>query len=204
MIGYDRLKKQKVNRMLRDKTMYSKERQQEHISQIRRILVVKTDSSILDIKESLAKQRIPLELDKDYINKLVNKIRKERSKKLDHHTINKVLAEFQDEVEELKKRLWIIVVDPDSTEKDKIAAIRELRTSSKDLFDKMFDAGVFKRKMGEIESGKKLTPEEENLIKKAIELDYGKPKPEPKPDSTAEGGQDPKGTAVAEGENKPE
>jgi len=196
--------------MLRDKTMYSKERQQEHISQIRRILVVKTDSSILDIKESLAKQRIPLELDKDYINKLVNKIRRERSKKLDHHTINKVLAEFQDEVEELKKRLWIIITNPDSTEKDKIAAIRELRTSSKDLFDKMFDAGVFKRKMGEPEIGKELTQEEQDLIERVIELDCGKPKPEPEPepepnpDSTAEGGQNPKGTAVAEGEDKPE
>jgi len=190
--------------------MYSKERQQEHISQIRRILVVKTDSSILDIKESLAKQRIPLELDKDYINKLVNKIRRERSKKLDHHTINKVLAEFQDEVEELKKRLWIIITNPDSTEKDKIAAIRELRTSSKDLFDKMFDAGVFKRKMGEPEIGKELTQEEQDLIERVIELDCGKPKPEPEPepepnpDSTAEGGQNPKGTAVAEGEDKPE
>jgi len=190
--------------------MYSKERQQEHISQIRRILVVKTDSSILDIKEALAKQRIPLELDKDYINKLVNKIRKERSKRLDHHTINKVLAEFQDEIEELKKRLWVIITNPESSEKDKIAAIRELRNSSNNLFDKMFDAGIFKRKIGELEIGKTLSQKEQNLIKKAIELDYGKPKtksepkPEPGPDSTTEEGEKPERSSTTGGEDKPE
>ena len=43
----------------------------------------------------------------------------------------------------------------------------------------MFDAGVFKRKLGELEVGKKLTPEEEDILKKAIELDYGKPTPKP-------------------------
>lgn len=145
---------------------YSKEKQQEHISQIRRILVIKPDSSILNIREALAKQRKSLNLDKDYINKLVNKIRKERAKRLDHYTINKILAEFQDEIGELKRRLWIIIINPDNPDKDKIAAIRELRTSSKDLFDKMFDAGIFKRKLGELEiedKSKTLT----NLLKNA-------------------------------------
>jgi len=152
---------------------YSKERQQEHISQIRRILVVKPEASVLDIKEALAKQRKSLKLDKDYINKLVNKIRKERAKRLDYYTINKVLAEFQDEVEELKRRLWAIIMSFEASERDKISAIRELRNSSKDLFDKMFDAGIFKRKLGELEVGK-LTDEQEDLLKKAIEMDYGK------------------------------
>lgn len=174
--------------------MYSKERQQEHISQIRRILVVKPDSSILDIRETLMKQRKPLNLDKDYINKLINKIRKERAKRLDYYTVNKILAVFQDEIEELKRRLWIIITNTDGKEKDKIAAIRELRTSSKDLFDKMFDAGVFKRKLGELEFGKKLTSEEGDLIKKAIELDYGKSKPETK--------SKPKGYTTAGGKDK--
>jgi hypothetical protein len=151
---------------------YSKEQQKEHISQIRRILVVKPESSILSIREDLKKQRNSLSLNKDYINKLVNKIRKERAKRLDYYTVNTVLANFQDEVEELKKRLWSIIIDAESSQKDKIAAIRELRTSSKDLFDKMFDAGVFKRKLGELEVGKALTEEEQDLIKKAVALDF--------------------------------
>lgn len=161
---------------------YTKEQQQEYISQIRRVLVVKPESSILNIKEVLAKQRKPLNLDKDYINKLVRIIRKERIGRLDRYTINVVLAKFQDEIEELKKRLWIIITSPEVVEKDKIAAIRELRNSSKDLFDKMFDAGVFSRKLGELELGKTLSPEERDLIKRAIEMDYGKPKPKTEPE----------------------
>ena len=144
----------------------SKETQREHISQIRRILVIKPDSSIREVKEALANRTKPLNLDKDYINKLVNKIRVERTKRLDGHTINVVLAKFQDETEELKKRLWTIIIDHGSLEKDKIAAIRELRNSSKDLFDKMFDAGIFERKLGDIgieDKSKTLT----NLLKDA-------------------------------------
>jgi len=132
--------------------MYSDETQQEHISRIRRLLVIKPDSTILGIKEALGASAKPLSLDKDYINKLVNMIRKERSERLDKYTVNKVLARFQDEVEELKRRLWLIITGLDATEKDKIAAIKEIRNSSKDLFDKMFDAGVFKKQLGEVTS----------------------------------------------------
>jgi len=178
--------------------MYSKERQQEHIGQIRRILVIKPEASILDIKESLSKQRSPLDLDKDYINKLVNRIRKERAKRLDKYTINVILANFQDEVEELKKRLWLIITNPNSSDQSKISAIRELRTSSKDLFDKMFDAGVFKRKLGEIEIGKTLSAEEQDLIKQAIELNYGT---EEDPNSTAKYNKG-DGSGITSGEDK--
>ncbi len=153
--------------------IYSKERQQEYINQIRRILVIKPDSSIMEIKESLAKQRKPLNLDKDYINKLVNKIRKERAKRLDYYTVNKVLAGFQDEVEELKKRLWVIITDQMTTTTEKIMAIKELRNSSKDLFDKMFDAGVFERKLGEMEIKGEIKDEDKELLKKAIDYARG-------------------------------
>ena len=162
-----------------------KEKEKEYISQIRRVLVIRPNSSVREVKEALEKQTKPLKLDKDYVNKLINKIRIERTKRLDHYTVNVVLAKFQDEVEELKKRLWIIITNPENSERDKIAAIKELRTSSKDLFDKMFDAGVFKRKIGEIDIGKTLTQEEQDLIDKAISLDYGK---KPKPDNNTAGG----------------
>ena len=145
---------------------YTKERQKEHMSQIRRILVIKPESTILEVRDTLARQIKPLKLDKDYINRIINKIRKERANRLDHYTINVVLAKFQDEMEELKRRLWIIITKGESTEKDRIAAIKELRNSSKELFDKMFDAGIFERKLGEIgieDKSKTLT----NLLKNA-------------------------------------
>ncbi|MDD5689912.1 MAG: hypothetical protein PHQ76_06555, partial [Caldisericia bacterium] len=152
---------------------YSKERQQEHINQIRRVLVIKPDSSILEIKDALEKQRVPLKLDKNYINRLVNKIRKERAKRFDYYTVNKVLAGFQDEIEELKKRLWIIITDQTTTATEKTMAIRELRNSDKDLFDKMFDAGIFERKLGEMEIKGELKDEDKELINKAIDYARG-------------------------------
>lgn len=164
---------EKVKQKLRD--MYSKEKQKEHTSQIRRILVIKPDSTILGIQDTLMNKQKPLKLDKDYINRLVNKIRKERAKRLDNYTVNVVLAKFQDEVEELKRRLWIIITNQMSTERDRIAAIKELRQSSKDIFDKMFDAGIFTKKLGELVMDRKFSKEEQELLNKAIKLDYGKP-----------------------------
>jgi len=127
----------------------SKETQKEHISRIRRVLVLKSDATILEIRELLQKGRNPLKLDKDYINKLISKIRKERSQRLDRYTVNKVLVEFEDEVKELKRRLWAIASNAEE-DSDRIRAIKEIRNSSKDLFDKMFDAGVFKKQLGEV------------------------------------------------------
>ncbi|HOM27125.1 MAG TPA: hypothetical protein PKV21_06430 [bacterium] len=153
---------------------YSEERQQEHIRRIRRVLVMKPNASILDIQKELEKSKVPIHLNKDYINRLLRKIRKERIKRMDYYTINKVLAEFQDEIEELKRRLWIIIKDKDSSKKDKILAIKELRTSSNDLFDKMFDAGIFERKLGQLEIENSLSEEERDLIKKVLDIEYNK------------------------------
>jgi len=156
--------------------MYSKEKQQEHISQIRRVLVIQPNATILGVQAILAnKKKQPLKLHKDYINRLINKIRKERAKRLDNYTVNVVLAKFQDEVEELKRRLWLIITNAMTPDKDKVAAIKELRQSSKDIFDKMFDSGIFTKKIGELTVDRKFSKEEQELLDKAIELDYGKP-----------------------------
>lgn len=147
------------------------------MSEIRRILVINPNATILGIKKILANKKTPLNLDKDYINRLVNIIRKERARRLDSYTVNVVLAKFQDEVDELKKRLWAIISSPSSSYQEKIAAIRELRNSSKDLFDKMFDAGVFERKLGKLNLKGVLTADERDMIKKVIDLDYGGNRP---------------------------
>jgi len=67
--------------------MYSKEKQQEHISRIRRILVIKPDSTILGIREALSNQGKPLKLDKDYIKRLV---RGERQKNYNRKSRDKI------------------------------------------------------------------------------------------------------------------
>ena len=74
-----------------------------------------------------------------------------------------------------------IEVEVPTPTRDKLNAIRTLRDIRTKLFDIKLGAGVFSRKLGEIGTGKILTQEEQDLIKKAIELDYSKPtEPEPK------------------------
>lgn len=149
---------------------YSREKILEHTALIRSILVQRTDTTILEIKSILAGAKNPLNLDKDYINKLVNKIRKERANRMDYRTLNVTLAKFEDEAEALKERLWEIIRSATSKPGEKIYAIAELRKTSTELFDKMFDAGVFERKLGKLKTeDSKLTEEQEDLIKQAIE-----------------------------------
>ena len=132
---------------------YTKERQREHMGRIRRVLVLKSDATIFEVKEALNTGKNPIDLDKDYVNKMIKKIKRERNKRFESYTVGKVLAAFQDEVEELKKNLWLIINEKKASDKNKVAAIRELRNSSKDLFDKMFDSGVFEKKLGQVKVG---------------------------------------------------
>lgn len=147
---------------------YSKERQKEHISHIRRILVVKPDSSILQVRDLLKKQKIPLSLDKDYINKLVNKIRNERAERINYYTLNKKIAEFEDKLNESDLRLWAIINSSNSTNIERISALREIRQNNKEMFDKMFDAGTFEKQLGKVKVESGLDEKDEELIKKAI------------------------------------
>jgi len=128
----------------------SKERQLTYISQIRRALAMNPYLSLRELQEALLNKEYPLKLGIHYINKLVKKIHKEQAERMNYYTLNKTLAIFQDEINELKKRLWIIIISPLSSDQSKISAIRELRISSIILFDKMFESGIFEKKLGEI------------------------------------------------------
>lgn len=132
---------------------FTDERKQEHMDRIRRVLVLKSNATIREVKEALSTGQNPITLDKDYVNKLIRKIKRERNKRYSNYTINKVLAGFEDEVDELKKNLWLIINGKGSSDKNKVAAIKELRNSSIGLFDKMFDSGVFEKKIGEVRIG---------------------------------------------------
>ena len=135
---------------------------------------------------------------------LKKEIVKENTNWISDQKIEEEVGKIEAEHDQFAFECWQIIKDPTTKNKDKISAIKARIESIKTLFNIKFDAGIFKRKIGEIEFGKTLTQEEQDLIKKAIELDYGKPKskPEPDPDSTAGGGQESKGTATAGGEDK--
>lgn len=149
---------------------YSKEKEKQFLERIRSLIVKQSDLTILEVQAILEKDgRDPLHLDKNYINKLINKIRKGRAERMNHATVNYYLGKFEDEVDSVKKKLWAIIQNPETFNKDKISAIRELRNSSVDLFDKMFDAGVFEKKLGVLKVQDVLSEEESAAITKSLE-----------------------------------
>jgi len=125
---------------------YSKERRKQHISRVRRLLVMRPDASILEIRDLLQRQVRSLKLDKDYINKLVNKIRKEKAKRMDRYTLSVKLAEFEDKLKEADLHLWTIANSSMSSNSEAITALREIRKNNSEMLDRMFLAGFFEKR----------------------------------------------------------
>ena len=140
------------------------------MERIRSLIVRKPDLSILEVQQLLKDNKThPLPLHKDYINKLLHKIRNERINRMNNRTVNFVLAEYEDEIISQKEKLWTILNDPNTTPSVKVSAIHEMREATKTIIEKMFDAGVFERQLGSLKAfAVQLNPDDEELIKKAI------------------------------------
>lgn len=115
---------------------------------IRQVLVNKPGVTNIQIQKALEDNGV--KLNHQYVGKLVRKIRNERYTRFDNQTVKKVLAEFEDFIEDTSQKLLKVY----STSKLDMAKIIALDTRVKHyniLLDKLFDAGVFERKLGTIE-----------------------------------------------------
>jgi hypothetical protein len=95
-------------------------------------------------------------------------VHRDRAFRLHQRTIGEILAKYEDESEELKKKLWSIVLDTNVHDEQRIKAIRELRNMSTSLIDRFFDAGIFERNLGKIKTESDLTKDEEEQIRQAL------------------------------------
>lgn len=126
---------------------YGKEKTKEFMSRVRQIIVAKPDATLVQIKEVLSDNGVNLDI--KYIMKLVHKIRRERYTRYDNQTVKNVLAEFEDFVNSTGQELLKI----SKTSKLDMAKIMALDIRVKHyniLLEKLFDAGVFERKLGTI------------------------------------------------------
>lgn len=160
---------------------YSKEREKLYMARIRSLLVKRHDLSTVDLVELLKNHpSSPVSLDWKYVNKLVKKIHGEQARRTDAYTVNTAIARFEDEMIELKQRLWAIIADvgekdekgkytryPPSN-KDKIAATKVIIEGTARLFDKMFDAGIFTRKLGKVEV--EISSERQKRVREIFEM----------------------------------
>lgn len=99
-----------------------------------------------------------LTLDRHYISSIVNTIHAERTKRADTWTLNMALASFQDAMGEIVRVGWEIANDKFAQGRDRAAALREIREAYNAVFEKLFDAGVFERKLGTLEATIRNTP----------------------------------------------
>lgn len=160
---------------------YTKEQMDNHLAQVRRLLVINPDLSCREIREKLSNRKDnPIRLHPDYIRRMKNEVIEGRNKRYDSYTVDNVLAKFQDELDEMKKILWSIIFNQTSTPSEKVQALRELRNNSDNFFERMFNAGIFEKKLGVMDLNEQKTlkdieqlPEDEQreIFKKLAEAE---------------------------------
>ncbi len=142
-----------------------------YMASIRKLMVVQHDMPTLEMQKQLEKLGIRLHV--EYIRRLREKILRERSVRADRMALNTALAAFQDVLGETTHMAWQIALSPQSTKRERLAALKEIREAHKDVFDKLFDAGVFERKLGTIDANvlraRILSPEAEAQILEAFQ-----------------------------------
>ena len=134
----------------------SKDKQEFYKSRIRAIVSIQHQITLVQLLDKLAEEGI--HLDRDYLSKLANKVYQERTKRADRQTLNYALAAFEDTMTEVVRVAWSIATDPSARKQDRVAALREIREAHKDVFEKLFDAGVFERKLGTLDAVIRNTP----------------------------------------------
>ena len=134
----------------------SQEHKQYYKSRIRSVLAQYPTITQVGLRERLKADG--LELDRMYLASLLKSIQAERVKRIDALTLNYALSAFQDTMSEIVRMAWDIVNDPMAARLEKLAALREIRAANNDVFQKLFDAGVFERKLGMIDATIRNTP----------------------------------------------
>ena len=145
----------------------STERRQYYKSRIRSIIAQHPQISQVALCERLKAEGLPL--DRKYLGSLLDAIQAERAKRANTWMLNHALASFQDVMMEISAVAWTIANDEFVRKQDRVMALREIREAHKDMFEKLFDAGVFERKLGTLDATIRNTPLPEER-KQAIRL----------------------------------
>ncbi len=124
---------------------YSKDQKEYLKSRIRRIMVMRgADVSIRDMLEILQASKITTS--KDLIAKLRDKILTERRVRLDRKLAADVISDLEDSNNEAIRKLWDIVMSPESSNFEKVSALHEIRVTKEKTIQQLIIAGVLESK----------------------------------------------------------
>lgn len=135
---------------------YTPEQERYFINQIRRLLAIRSSVSLDDISKAL-------KISAPYASKLRKRALEEASRDLDQSQIKDFAAQTRLKLDVLNDELFeIILAKPQyddegkiinkeevASNKDRISAMQSLRQNQDVLYKILFDAGIFKRKLGE-------------------------------------------------------
>lgn len=160
----------------------SENKTKELIEAVRREIVKNPNTTIQEIQQNLSVHYGHV-FDKNFIGKLKNKIHKERFQRYDRVVVQYEIAKFEDTIEELCNLLWKIVDDKESTQREIINAIREIRSAKSNLLEIKFESGILERDFEKLIVNKELSRESQDLIETALEYAFNGDKPTRRQDS---------------------
>ncbi len=168
-------------------SQFSKEEQENLKSKIRSLMVRAPMISKYKIAEAL-------EIDPNTALKYRKKVLKENTKLLDKQLVNEEIGRLEQEYNELCFECWslinnekvrdkfnrkgeVIGEEAEVSARDKVGALKALIEAKKVLFGIKFDAGIFKKKLGELKFGLfDYTKDKENICPKENTKEQKKPK----------------------------
>ena len=123
-------------------TSNSREQENIYISMIRDEVTMKPDITlrVLQVKLEVDKN---IHLSLPYLMKLREKVYKQKLAHFNRITLNRALADMGQSYQLNIEKLYDVAMDKKTSNRDRIAALKEIRESKKTLFEKCWEAGVF-------------------------------------------------------------
>lgn len=139
----------------------SREKIEQIKAEIKTFLAKNPKASSREISKALG-------YDFKFINRLKNEIHREIVKKIESQTIVEEIGKFEILIEELTLKLWEIIINPATTNKERISAIKTLVGNYILLFEKKYESGILCR-LSDQESISSPQPEEKHYTADELE-----------------------------------
>ena len=115
---------------------------------IRRLLIMDGGMSNNELTEHLRKIGVPCSV--EWICNLRRKILRQKMHDGINHTLTTYLQNFIDSMSEADRQLWAIATSKTIGPGNRIYALSQIRENRKAIFDKLFEAGIFEKQLGNL------------------------------------------------------
>lgn len=149
----------------------SSEQKNMHRARVRALLAIDHNMSLREMQVQLERSGMKFAL--DYISKHREAIFKEHVTRIDRKTLNSALAVVEDTLGETVRIAWRVALNEQAKPRERMRAIAEIRKAHVDMFNLMFDAGIFQRQLGTMEHeirNAPLKPEKKAEVTKVLQL----------------------------------